>query len=202
MYLKRDKELEILSHYLGDYSCQFYLRELSKMSGIPPMTVQHAVTNLEGDGILKSVMQGRNKYFALNLENAQTKLCLQQAEIHRTRSFLKKYPAFKTFLKELRGTQNPIIAFGSFAKFSAGIKDSDADLLIVVSEKNTHVKFPYHVLPHEVHEIRLSEDDFLKSLELSDALIGEIREHHVILNNHSFYVNAMWGHFTANKQQG
>jgi len=200
MYLKKDKELEILSHYLGDYSCRFYLRELSKMSGIALMTVQHAVSNLEADGILKSVMQGRNKYFALNLENAQTKLCLLQAEIHRTQSFLKKYPAFKTFLKELRGTQNPIIAFGSFAKFSAGIKDSDADMLIVVSEKNTHVKLPYHVLPHEVHEIRLREDDFLKALESSAALIGEIREHHVILNDHSFYVNAMWD-FCTKKQR-
>jgi len=198
MYQNRDKELDVLSHYLGDYSARFYLRELSKKSGIPLMTVQHALTNLETDGILKSVMQGRNKYFALNLENAETKLCLLQAEIHRTRSFLKKYPAFKTFLKELRGTQNPIAAFGSFANFSAG-KDSDADLLIVVSEKNAHMKLPYHILPYEVHEIRLKEDDFLKALESGEALLGEIREHHVILNDHSFYVNAMWDHFTAKR---
>ncbi len=157
---------------------------------MPLKNVQNIANYLEKNRIVKSSVQGKNKYFSLNRENIQTKLHVLQAEIYRTLLFLEKYPRFKTFLKEV-STQVPIIVFGSFAKFSAE-ENSDLDLVIIADEEK---KLPLHLLPYKIHEIRLSGKFLMKALEKQEVLIKEIEENHVILNNHSFYVNTMWDYY-------
>lgn len=139
--------------------------------------------------ILKSSYNGKNKYFELNRENVLTKLYVTHAEMYKTMLFLEKYPEFKMFVKEIT-TNTPIIAFGSFARFKAD-KNSDADILIVASEDEE--RLPSHLLPHKIHQITLSEDSFFKSLD--ETFLKEVEDAHVILNNHSFYVNSLWRHY-------
>lgn len=191
MYQKRNRELGILAMYLRDYTKQFYLREISKLTKIPLKTTQNLVAHLEKNKIIKGVKRGKNKYFRLNLDNIETKFYLLQSEIHKTILFIGKYPLFKIFLKGIK-TNSPIIAFGSFAKFTAD-KDSDLDLLIISKEKT---KLPSHLLPYKMHEIKLSKSSFIESIEKQETLIKEIEENHVILNNHSFYINIMWDYYT------
>ncbi len=190
MYQKRNKELDVIALYLGKYTKQFYLREISKRIKLPLRTTQNTLFVLEKDNILRSTVVGKNKYFRLNLSNIQTKSYLLQAEVHKTNLFLDKYPIFKTFLKEVR-TNNTIFVFGSFARFSQN-KDSDLDLLVIKEENDD---LPLYLLPYNVHKIELSKDSFLKSLEAQEILIKEIEENHVLLNNHSFYINTMWNYY-------
>ena len=190
MYQKRNREIDIVALFLGGYRKQFYLREISKLAKIPLKTTQILLAHLEKDKILKSMVSGKNKYFKLNLDDIQTKFYLLQSELHKTAIFIEKYPLFKTFMKEIK-TSVPIIIFGSFAKFKAD-KDSDLDLLIISSEKQ---KLPFHLLAYKVHEINLEEYAFTKALEKQEALIKEIQENHIILNNHSFFVNSMWDYY-------
>jgi predicted nucleotidyltransferase len=186
MYQNRNKELDVIALYSGNYKVQFYLRQISKLAKLPLKTCQNVLINLAKKSILKSKVEGKNKYFSLNLDNIQAKSTLLQAEIYRTDIFLEKYPHFKIFLKELN-TNIPIIIFGSFAKLTA-YKDSDLDLMII-SEKE---ELPFHLLPYKVHKVNLSERSFLKAVKEQETLIKEVEEKHVILNNHSFYVNIMW----------
>ena len=190
MYQKRNKELDIIALYSGNYKAEFYLRQISKLAKLSLKTCQNALINLEKEGILKSNVEGKNKYFSLNLDNIQTKSYLLKAEIYKTDNFLEKYSGFKTFLKSLN-TNVLIIIFGSFAKFKAD-KNSDLDLF-VVSEKEQ--KFPFHLLPYKVHQINLSEESFKKAISEKETIIKEIEENHVILNNHSSYVNIMWEYY-------
>ncbi|MBS3154981.1 nucleotidyltransferase domain-containing protein [Candidatus Woesearchaeota archaeon] len=190
MYQKRNKELDVISLYNGNYKLEFYLRQISKLAKLPLKTCQNALIYLEKKRILKSKVEGKNKYFSLNLDNIQTKSILLQAEIYRTDLFLEMYPQFKTFLKELN-TNILIIIFGSYAKLTAD-KNSDLDLLII-SEKEQ--KLPYHLLSYKIHKVNLSESSFIKAIKEQEILIKEIEENHIILNNHSFYVNAMWGYY-------
>ena len=122
--------------------------------------------------------------------NIKTKSYLLQSEIHQTDLFMEKYSQFKTFLKYF-DTTVPIIVFGSFARFTAD-KNSDLDLL-VISKKE--INLPFHLLPFKPHRINMSEKIFLKALEEQADLIKEIEENHIILNNHSFYINMMWGQY-------
>src|SRR3989344_2305826 len=188
MYPNRNNELEVISLFRGDYSARFYLREISKLSKLTLKTCQNALLSLEESRVLKSKREGKNKYFSLNLENTKTKSYLQQAEIYQTDLFMEKYAQFKMFLKSLKTTA-PIIVFGSFAKCTAD-KNSDLDLLIIAEKE---LKLPLHLLPFKPHEIKMAEKTFLKSVNQQEDLIKEIEENHIILNNHSFYVNIMWG---------
>lgn len=190
MYQKRNKELGVLGLYLGDYTKSFYLREISKLSQTPLKTTQNILKELENKRILKSSLHGKNKYFSLNLDSIQTKSYLLQSEIYKTDIFLENYPHFKTFLKSLN-TNALIIVFGSFAKFKAG-KDSDLDLLII-SEKEQ--KLPFHLLPYKVHQVNLSEESFIKVVREQETIIKEIEENHIVLNNHSFYINSRWNYY-------
>lgn len=190
MYQKRNKELDIIALYSGNYKSEFYLRQISKLAKLPLKTCQNALINLEKERILKSNVEGKNKYFNLNLDNIQTKSNLLKAEIYKTDNFLEKYSEFKTFLKSLN-INILIIIFGSFAKYKAD-KDSDLDLF-VVSEKEQ--KLPFHLLPYNVHQINLSEESFKKAISEKETIIKEIEENHIILNNHSSYVNIMWEYY-------
>jgi len=190
MYQNRNNGLEIISLYRGNYNARFYLREISRLSKIPLKTCQNALFLLEKFKILRSKIEGKNKYFSLNLENIKTKSYLQQAEIYQTDLFMDKYPTFKMFLKSLN-TMVPIIVFGSFAKFKAD-KNSDLDLFIISGKE---LKLSFHLLPFKLHQINLIEKTFLKAIDQQEDLIKEIEENHIILNNHSFYVNVMWRYY-------
>ena len=190
MYLKRNNELNVIALYSGNYKSEFYLRQISKLAKLPLKTCQNVLARLEKERILKSKVEGKNKYFSLNLDNIQTKSYLLKAEIHKTDNFLEKYPQFKTFLKSFNTTV-PIIIFGSFAKLRAE-KDSDLDMLSLSKEEQ---KLPFHLLPYKIHQISLSEDSFKKALMEKETLIQEIMENHIILNNPSSYVNLVWEYY-------
>ena len=187
MYQNRNNELEIISLFRGNYKTRFYLREISKLSKLPLKTCQNVLSILEKAKILKSKIEGKNKYFSLNLENIKTKSYLLQSEIYQTDLFIEKYSQFKMFLKSLQTTA-PIIVFGSFAKLTAH-KTSDLDLLIISKRE---LKLPFHLLPFKPHSVNLTEKTFIKSLKEQENLIEEIEENHIILNNHSFYIDIMW----------
>lgn len=190
MYQKRNRELDVASLYSGDYKSKFYLRQISKLSKIPLKTCQNILASLEKEKILKSRIEGKNKYFSLNLDNIHVKSYLLKAEIHKTDNFLEKYPQFKIFLKSFNTTV-PIIVFGSFAKLRTE-KDSDLDILSLSKEEQ---KLPFHLLPYKIHQINLSEDSFKKALMEKETLIQEIMENHIILNNPSSYVNIIWEYY-------
>ncbi len=180
--------MQVLCLYLGDYSKRLFLREISRLSGLALKTTQRILENLEKARILKSDVSGKNKYFSLNMDNIETKSLLLQAEVYQTMHFAEKYTVFKSFLKEIKNISGAIIVFGSFAKFAAG-KNSDVDILII-SDKRPEL--PSHLLPYKIHQISLSEDKLIKASEKNELLIKKIEENHVILNNHSFFVNFMW----------
>ena len=187
MYQKRNNELSIMSLYTGNYNARFYLRQISKLAKIPLKTCQNALLFLEKERVLKGKVEGKNKYFTINLDNIQTKSYLLKAEIQKTEILLDKYPELKTFLKSVN-TNAILIVFGSFAKLKAD-KNSDMDLFIVYE---TDLSLPSHLLPYEIHQNRLTEGSFKKALVEKEPLIKEIEENHIILNNQSSYVNIIW----------
>lgn len=190
MYQKRNREMDVIALFTSNYKEEFYLRQISRLAKSPLKTGQNILKNLEKGKILKSSIGGKNKYFRLNLDNIKTKSYLLKAEIHKLDLFLEHYPQFKIFLKSLN-TNIPIIVFGSFAKFKAD-KNSDFDVLVLSKENQ---KFPFHLLPYKIHQINLSEDSFKKALIEKEALIKEIAENHIILNNPSSYVNIFWEYY-------
>lgn len=190
MYQNRNDESTLLMLYMKDYNRQLYLREISRLTKIPLKTTQRIIARLEKNKILKSKLSGKNKYFRLNLENIETKYYLLQAEQQKTLIFLEHHPECKNFVKQIK-SDAVIIIFGSFAKQSM-TKHSDIDMIIITKEDEG---VPTHLLPYKVQGIQLSAKAFLQALNKKEALIKEIEENHVIINNHSWYVNTMWSYY-------
>lgn len=188
MYQKRDN---ILSLFCSDFRKKFYLREISKESGLLPMTVSRILEMLEKENIIRHRVEGKHKYFELNLDNIKTKFLLVMAEIYKTFSFLERYPVFKSFLKEITKIDGTIVVYGSFANFTA-TEESDLDVL-TISDKKTDL--PRHLLPYRIHEINMAKEEFFSALKKGEPLIKEIFTNHIILHNHSFFVDAMWWYY-------
>jgi len=187
MYQKRNNELEILTQYLGNYKHEFYLREISRITNIPLKTSQDAVKNLHKNRILLSRTHGKNKYFRLNLENIRTKYMLVRAELHKTDKFLAKYSTLKLFTKELN-TYSCVVIFGSYARYDSDRK-SDLDVMTIPD-----AQLPKHLLPTKLHQIQLTRRGFVRAMNKKETVIQEIMKDHVILNNHSFFVERKWNH--------
>ncbi len=190
MYTIRNNWMIVLGLFLNEYKARFYLREITKLSGLSLKTTQNVLSVLEKNKILIGKTEGKNKYFSLNLENIDTKHYLLHAEIFKTEDFLRRYAPLKSFLKML-SSNIPLVVFGSFSRLSAG-KDSDIDLLMIADKKD---KIPEYLIPYSLHKIILSEKAFLKGLREKETLIMEIVKNHKVLNNHSFLVNALWEYY-------
>lgn len=184
MYQKRNK---ILSLFCSNLRRRFYLREISRLSNTPLKTVARSLGELEEKNILTSRTEGKHKYYELNLDNIETKFLLIEVEIYRTLLFLKNYPVFKSFLKEIGPSDGIIIVYGSFSEFTATEK-SDLDIL-VISEKK--LDLPQHLLPYKIHRVDLTQNEFMLALEKGEPLIQEVLQNHIVLHGHSYFIDTL-----------
>lgn len=185
MYQKGNR---VLILFCSGYKRRFYLREISKLSKIPLRTASRIMDDMEKKNIVRHRFEGKHKYFELNLDNIETKFYLVGAEISKMFLFIKKYPVFKSFLKDMGVNGRMIVVFGSFSELRA-TKDSDLDVLMVSDEK---VDIPKHLLPYKINVINLSWQEFLSALEKGEPLMKEISSKHTILQGHSSFIDAMW----------
>lgn len=185
------KVYKILSLYCGDLKRKLHLREISRLSKLPLKTTSNHLRRLEKIKIIRSSLIGRHKYYELNLDNIKTKFLLIQTEIYRTSIFLSKYSVFKLFLNEVKPNNFMIVVFGSFAEFTA-TKNSDLDMLII-SDKS--LELPFYLIPYNIHEINLTSEEFLHSLEKDEVLMKEIITNHIVLYNHSYFVDSIWWYY-------
>jgi hypothetical protein len=186
MYSNRNNALGILSLYTKGYGNKYFLREISRKTGLPLKNTQKALCHLEESKILKSRVFGRNKYFELNRDNPATKLLLINAELVKTIEFMEFYPAAKPFLKALH-SDTPVIVFGSFAKLN-GRKDSDMDMIVLGKKED----LPFHLLPYKPHCIFMSKAGFWEAMKQKEPLIKEVEDNHIVLNNPCHFVQRMW----------
>ena len=159
MYKKINKEWEVIGLFTSDYNGRFFLRQISRLTKMALKSTQNVVAGLEREGVLKSKMEGKNKYFTLNLSNIRTKSYILQAELYRADKFVEQFSPLKIFLKSLT-TNIPIIVFGSYARREA-TKESDLDVLVLSSDRPA---LPFHLLPYKIHQINIHEDAFKKSM--------------------------------------
>jgi hypothetical protein len=192
MCRKRNNVFEVLSIYTHNYDGRYYVRELAKKTTIPLKTCQQTLEQLEQQSLLKSVIKGKHKYYSLNKERSITQLYLQQAEIYKTIRFLEHNPSFLLFHKHIR-TSELIVLFGSYAKHNAQT-GSDIDLLTTQQQE-----LPVELLPGTPHIIFMNEQTLTTAIQEQEPLIKEVEEHHIILNNHSQYVQSQWNHYATKK---
>jgi predicted nucleotidyltransferase len=132
------KVVAILGTMHPHFGRWFYTRELSKLAGASTWVVSREFSGLVKEGIVKQKVQGREKYYALDLSSSKTRALCQLFESERRERLYKKNRRLAWALEELTKRfldyipqVQCVILFGSAARGEM-TKTSDVDLLAIV----------------------------------------------------------------------
>ncbi|MFT4309459.1 MAG: nucleotidyltransferase domain-containing protein [Candidatus Woesearchaeota archaeon] len=188
--------IDIINLYRNNYSAQYYVRELSRMTNKSHATLIPHLKRLERANILLSKTVGKNKQYRLNTNNIITKYYITITETVTTALYLDQVFIIKRITKDildlnLRGT---IILFGSYAKKSFH-EDSDIDIYYIGALNNAQllkINRICRVYGKKINVKTATIKRFEEGLRKKEPLIQEIVKNHIILQNPEPYVNMIW----------
>ncbi len=189
-------KLEIINLFKSDYSTQFHVREMAKLTKKSHVTLLPHLKALEKDKILISKTIGKNKQYSLNFENIITKNYLTLSETVATTSFLEQIFIIKKITKEIFNLNlvGTMILFGSYAKKTFQ-EDSDIDLFYlgqIIDKEIQNIRNIGRTYGKAINVKKSTIKNFEFGLRKKDPLIIEIIKNHIILQNPEQFVNALW----------
>ncbi len=181
---------KILKLFYENKNSSFYLREISKKTGLNENSTYRFLKKLEEEKILKSKKEGNLKLFFLN-KNEKVYLINSFFDIERFEklpSIRKK--AINSYIEKLPKMPVFIILFGSTAK-NTFKKNSDIDILIVTDKRIKTEKAEYYVdakFGIKPNTFQISYKNFFKELKLKeDKIVQTAIKTGYPLINHLFY---------------
>lgn len=188
------KKIDIICLYTGNCNARFGVREIARKLKVNPQTVLNHLNLLVKENVLTYQRKGRNKEFSLNIENMNTKLLIDLAEIYKGYVFLSNNPRIKTILQEIKKFSDTIVVFGSYAK---GTYDEHSDLdLVIFGKADTKsigkIKDNYTL---EINIQYVTFDEFNDLLRKGKGLAIEILNNHLILGNIPRLTDIFWRYF-------
>ncbi|MDI6720893.1 MAG: nucleotidyltransferase domain-containing protein [Candidatus Aenigmarchaeota archaeon] len=197
------QELKVLQPFCADYRASFHVRQIAALLGMNHATAALALKNLEKKNVLRSMREGRNKKYSLNLDNFLAKNYIENTESVRTAIFFERHFIIKKMLSEFVPSifrETPVILFGSYAKESF-TRESDIDILLIKSdgEKNTVKLLEEFGARHnkKIQIQKMTQEIFKKGLMEKDPLVSEIVKNHIILNNTAVFVDILWRYYNV-----
>jgi len=184
------RHARIMEAYLGGYRKGLHVREIAKEAKISPSAASYMTRQLEGEGILRHTIEGRNKKYFINLGNPASRDMLANAEIARRTATMEKYFIIKKLAAEVNFGSSITLLFGSFAKGTAS-EESDIDVMMIGKNnalENEIEKFG-KLYGKEVHAISLPEKDFMTG---KNELASEVMKSHAVINNAEGFVGIVW----------
>ncbi len=183
-----NKYYEILKQFLGDYKREIYGRGLIGSVSLSQKGIALALEELEEQSILKSRKQGTLKYCRLNLELAEIKDILAQAELARKLEFLAKHRVLAHLFK---ADDRIIGIFGSYAK-SREKKDSDIDIFIIGKKKANDYAYQGKLLDLNASAKYFTHAEWKKLIKEKNNLVAEIINHHILIFGIEQFIDILW----------
>lgn len=185
MLLNKNK-LKILEEFSSDYHKRIYGREISNKLQMNQKTVSNVLNELDNQHILKSNLEGKNKYYKFNEYYPYVKEIIQLIELQRKINFLERYKNLKELFFELeRRIEGILVIFGSYANFRANSK-SDLDIFVIGKIKDIEdLEELYNV---KINIVKSSKSKFNKN----EHIIKEIIKNHVIIKGLEDFVELIW----------
>ncbi len=135
-------------------------------------TILRKLNTLKQANVVDARVEGKNKIFFLK-QNLTAKTYIQQAELHKRITLLKKNPELGILIEEiLQSTgEKLVVLFGSHAK---GLAKKQSDIDVYVETKSRATK-------KVIEEIHSKINVKIGSFDTTSPLIKEIIKDHVIL---------------------
>jgi len=122
--LRSKARRRLLAYYFTNPSARLHLRDLAERLGIDPSNLSKELVRLEAEGLFRSEVSGRQKYFQLNREYAL---------FDEVRGIVTKtigaVPLIAQSLKKIEGIREAYL-YGSFARDQQDVS-SDIDALLI-----------------------------------------------------------------------
>jgi predicted nucleotidyltransferase/predicted transcriptional regulator with HTH domain len=120
---------KLLAHYFTNLTARHHLRDLAERLSVDPSNLSKELSRLEREGLFRSEVSGRQKYFQLNREYPL---------FSEVRSIIAKtigaVPLLAESLKKIEGIEEAYL-YGSFARNQQDAA-SDVDVLVVGKPKS------------------------------------------------------------------
>jgi len=194
-----NSKLYVLNLFRSNYLAQYHIREMATLIKKSHVTLLPHLNALEKDKVLIAKTMGKNKVYALNLDNTLTKNYLIISELvesilFQEQVFLIKKITTETSKLHLSGS---LILFGSYTKKT--FKEySDIDLFYV-GELNeaeiTKIKDIGKTYGKTINLKTTTIQNFENGLRKKDALVIEVIKYHLILQNQDTFINALWKYY-------
>ena len=192
-------KLNIISLYRSNYLVQYHTREIAKLVKKNHVTLLPHLRALEKDKFLIAKTIGKNKVYALNLDNILTKNYLIMGELVESILFQEQVFLIKKMTTEISklNLSGSLVLFGSYAKKTFK-EDSDIDLFCLGELKESEIAKIKAIGKTYGRTINLKTatiQNFESGLRKKDALIMEILKYHFILQNSDTFINALWVYY-------
>lgn len=192
-------EFAIVSLYRNDYSRGYHARAMAKLLKTSHVTLLPHLKRLERNKILIARRVGKNKEYSLNAENILTKDYITIAEKLEAINYLQKNFLIKKIIEQLLTLPLPgaVILFGSYAKNYA-TQASDIDMLYLgelSDSQKQEIRKIGRIYGKEINMKTATADNFLDGLKSGDALIKEIVQNHIAIQNAEQFINLCWRHY-------
>ena len=120
---------KLLAYYFTNPTARHHLRDLAERLGVDPSNLSKELSRLEREGLFRSEVSGRQKYFQLNREYPL---------FNEVRSIIAKtigaVPLLAESLKKIEGIEEAYL-YGSFARNQQDAA-SDVDVLVIGKPKS------------------------------------------------------------------
>jgi hypothetical protein len=178
------QKVKILEEFLPDYTTKVTGSQIAKKKGINQKSVSNFLKELQEEHLMRSVQQGKNKLYCLNLDDELIlRSFLSCCEQTRTIHFYQSRPLVKEVMgKVLPFCQGVVALFGSYAK-GTETQDSDMDLLIIGKHDKEGIQ-----KASRPYRIEINIKHYPKVPEKSDPLLREILKDHILLGQAETFV--------------
>jgi predicted nucleotidyltransferase/predicted transcriptional regulator with HTH domain len=172
----------LLTYLYANRSARFYVRQMAVILGVDPTNLSRELARLEREGLLRSEVEGRQRYYGINPGYPYLKPLFTMLQ-----GSVGILPTLKDGLEHLKGIQSAYI-YGSFAKNEADAS-SDIDLLIVGQPDQaalaSAVRRAERMLRREVNYTVFTPQELAQKLKARETFFTDIwRGKRIVLIDH------------------
>jgi predicted nucleotidyltransferase len=162
---------ELLTHFYMNRKARVYVRQLAGILAVDPTNLSRELARLEREGLLRSDVEGRQRYFSINPDYPYLKPFFAMLQ-----GSIGIQPTLRIALELVTGIQSASI-YGSFAKDEADAS-SDIDLLVVGEPDQPRLAEAIgraeKVLQREINYTLMRPRELKQKLKNHDAFITDI----------------------------
>ena len=161
----------LLAFYFTNPNARHHLRDLAERIGVDPSNLSKELRRLEHDGLFKSEVNGRQKYFSLNREYPL------YTEVRRiVEKTIGAVPMLSRSIKKVKGVQEAYL-YGSFARDQQDAA-SDIDVLLIGSPKADDLAHEIEKLERqlgrEINYTTMTSKEFESRRARKDAFLEDL----------------------------